>query len=904
MQIYHDAGWPRRDAAQSVIKNNLYGLDIDKRAYQLSYFALMMKAREYDRRFLSRGAQPNVAYIQESNDVLDFPLDDFGWTFPELQQNLARTQLENLLAEMKDAREYGSLVKPTPCDWTLLEKFILSGANWGQVDFDTLDYERVQDKVCDLLKIAAILAQKYDAVITNPPYMGGGNMSGKLSEYVKDDYSDSKADLFACFIERCLQFARESGYVAMITQHSWMFLSSFEKLRTKLRLTDMVNMAHLGPRAFEEIGGEVVQSTSFVIRRTHISEYAGTYCRLMEPTTEKGKRDMFLSHENFYVAKQSNFPKIPGAPVAYWIGAQTISVYENRSLSDYVDCKSGIMTGSDDYIRLWFEPALSNIKFDCRSFHDMGDYRWFPLNSGGEFRKWYGNNQKIVNLWHNGEDIRTHVVNFRLRNRKHYFKRGITWGRITSSQIAFREVIDGSLFGDAGPVAFIENGRKYVLGFLCSKVVKYLLLISNPTLNFQVRDIMALPLVLDKEKEAVVEPLVNDNIMISHADWDAFETSWDFDCHPMVKAHRENGGYKKAGVLQGRNPDLVQDCFIQWGTDCNLRFARLKANEEKLNHIFIDIYGLQDELTPEVEDRDVTVRRADVQRDVRSLISYAVGCMFGRYSLDSDGLILAGQKFSEKFVFAYVPYAGTGVSGNPGPRTAKSGCFLKVQEEWKSCDFWPVEDNIIPITDENYLSEEDIVTRFCAWLTAAFGAGTLEQNLSFIADALGNTGRTPRETIRAYFLNDFFNDHCATYSVTGSGKRPIYWLFDSGKQNGFKALIYIHRYDVDTVGALRVDYLHRMQRIYASEMERMRDMEESSQDAREKASAAKRKEKLSRQLKECREYDEKIGHLALSRISLDLDDGVKANYRKLQTARDGKFYEVLANSKNIMSKGK
>ena len=453
-------------------------------------------------------------------------------------------------------------------------------------------------------------------------------------------------------------------------------------------------------------------------------------------------------------------------------------------------------------------------------------------------------------------------------------------------------------------MAFIENGRKYVLGFLCSKVVKYLLLISNPTLNFQVRDIMALPLVLDKEKEAVVEPLVNDNIMISHADWDAFETSWDFDCHPMVKAHRENGGYKKAGVLQGRNPDLVQDCFIQWGTDCNLRFARLKANEEKLNHIFIDIYGLQDELTPEVEDRDVTVRRADVQRDVRSLISYAVGCMFGRYSLDSDGLILAGQKFSEKFVFAYVPYAGTGVSGNPGPRTAKSGCFLKVQEEWKSCDFWPVEDNIIPITDENYLSEEDIVTRFCAWLTAAFGAGTLEQNLSFIADALGNTGRTPRETIRAYFLNDFFNDHCATYSVTGSGKRPIYWLFDSGKQNGFKALIYIHRYDADTVGRLRVDYLHRMQRIYASEMERMRDMEESSQDAREKASAAKRKEKLSRQLKECREYDEKIGHLALSRIALDLDDGVKANYRKLQTARDGKFYEVLANSKNIMSKGK
>ena len=314
---------------------------------------------------------------------------------------------------------------------------------------------------------------------------------------------------------------------------------------------------------------------------------------------------------------------------------------------------------------------------------------------------------------------------------------------------------------------------------------------------------------------------------------------------------------------------LISERYREWESECEARFRQLKANEEELNRVFIDIYGLQDELTPEVEDRDVTVRRADLKREIRSLISYAVGCMFGRYSLDVDGLAYAGGAWDAA----------------------------------KYVTFQPVADNILPLTDEEYLPE-DIITRFCAWLKAAYGAETLERNLSFIADALGNAGRTPRETVRAYFLNDFFNDHCATYSVTGSGKRPIYWLFDSGKQNGFKALIYIHRYDADTVGALRVDYLHRMQRIYASEMERMRDMEESSQDVREKASAAKRKEKLSRQLKECREYDEKIGHLALSRIALDLDDGVKANYRKLQTARDGKFYEVLANSKNIMSKEK
>ena len=315
---------------------------------------------------------------------------------------------------------------------------------------------------------------------------------------------------------------------------------------------------------------------------------------------------------------------------------------------------------------------------------------------------------------------------------------------------------------------------------------------------------------------------------------------------------------------------LISERYREWESECEARFRQLKANEEELNRVFIDIYGLQDELTPEVEDRDVTVRRADLKREIRSLISYAVGCMFGRYSLDVDGLAYAGGAWDAA----------------------------------KYVTFQPVADNILTLTDENYLSEEDIITRFCTWLKAAYGAETLEQNLVFIADALGNTGRTPRETIRYYFLRDFFDDHCAAYSVTGSGKRPIYWLFDSGKQNGFKALIYIHRYDVDTVGALRVDYLHRMQRIYASEMERMQDMAEDSQDAREKASAAKRYEKLSRQLKECREYDERIGHLALSRIALDLDDGVKANYRKLQTGRDGKFYEVLANSKSIMAKEK
>lgn len=312
---------------------------------------------------------------------------------------------------------------------------------------------------------------------------------------------------------------------------------------------------------------------------------------------------------------------------------------------------------------------------------------------------------------------------------------------------------------------------------------------------------------------------------------------------------------------------LISDRYKEWETECDDRFRQLKANEEELNRIFIDIYGLQDELTPEVEDKDVTVRRADLQRDVKSLISYAVGCMFGRYSLDMEGLAYAGGEWNESRYITFIPD----------------------------------QDNIIPITDEEYF-EDDILGLFCSWLKKVYGKDTLEQNLDFIAKALGSRGDTSREKIRNYFLNDFFKDHCQTYSVAGSGKRPIYWLFDSGKQNGFKALIYLHRYNADTIGNLRVDYLHRMQRVYESEIERMQDMIEHSANNREVGTAAKRKEKLQKQLKECRDFDEKIGHLALSRIELDLDDGVKVNYRKLQTASDGKFYEVLADSKNIMAK--
>ena len=880
IQIYESAGYSTRDAAKCILEHNIYGLDIDDRAFQLAYFAMMMKARQYNRRILNGEYKPNIHSINESNGINREHLKYLGSGCSEDERDKALEQIGILLDTFKDAKEYGSILNVDKFDVELLEKFISQSEPDGQISMHTVGIEETVQELRQIIAVGKVLSEKYHTVVTNPPYAGTSNLSPKVNAYIKENYSDSKSDLFAVFIERCSEMTVENGYQAMITQHSWMFLSSFEKLRKKMMQSEIINMVHLGARAFEEIGGEVVQVTAFVRCIEHIKGYRGTYCRLIEPTSQQGKEKMFLDGENRYITVQDNFKKIPGSPVAYWVSKNTVEIYKNKVIGDYVDCKSGIMTGSDSYICLWFEPVLNNIKFDCNSAKDMGEYRWFPLNSGGEFRKWYGNNSKVVNLWHDGFDIRNNVKNYRLRDSSYYFRRGITWGRITSSQIAFRDVIEGSLFGDAGPVGFIEKGRRYVLGFLGSKVVNILLKVTNPTLNFQVRDIMNLPLSIDNKFSGVVENIVESNIQLSQSDWDSYETSWDFVTHPLVKpALVENNS--------NRAQTLIADCYNMWVEECESRFNKLKANEEELNRIFIDIYGLQDELDADVADKDITVHRifdtkADVlesmkgsnyvrtKRDeVVSLLSYAVGCMFGRYSLDTEGLAYAGGEWDDS----------------------------------KYITFKPDSDNIIPITDEEYL-DDDIVTRLCTWLKVVYGESTIEANLDFIADALGGKGNTSREIIRNYFLNDFFKDHCSTYSVTGSGKRPIYWLFDAGKQNGFKALIYLHRYNADTIGNLRIDYLHLLQRIYESESKRMQSTIDSANNPREVALASKRKEKLQKQLKECHEYDEKIAHLALSRIELDLDDGVKVNYRKVQTDRDGGFYDVLADSKNIMSKEK
>lgn len=887
MQIYESAGYSQRDAAKSILENNIYGLDIDDRAYQLAYFAVMMKARQYNRRILNGENSCHVYAIQESNSVNRAHLKYFGAGMDDIEKNAAKMQLEGLLDTLTDAKEYGSILNVESYNWDLLRRFVAAEDTAGQISMDSVGVEDTAEQLNRLIDIGETMARKYWVTCTNPPYAGTSNLSANVNNFVKKNYPDSKADLFAVFIERCRQMTVNNGFQAMITQHAWMFLSSFEKLREKMMLTETVNMAHLGARAFEEIGGEVVQTTAFVRCANHVEGYKGTYCRLIEPTSQQGKADMFISGQNQYRVGQISFSKIPGVPVAYWISPEVLKLFDERTVGSIADAKSGMTTTDNTrFLRLWEEVNCQKIGFGYGNIADTQDmkYKWFPFCKGGDFRRWAGNESFVVNWFNNGEEIRIAAegaTGGRLVNIDCALRECLVWTKISSANISLRMKKQGIFFSDAAPGVFANRETLYyLLALLNTKYANEIIKLINPTLNFVPGAVTSVPVKKDEKNKGKIIEIAEGNVQLSEQDWDSFETSWDFKKHPLLQ-----------------NVSTISEAFNQWQAECDDRFNQLKTNEEELNRIFIDIYGLQDELTPEVEDKDVTVRKADLQRDIKSLLSYAVGCMFGRYSTYKDGLLFAGEPYSlQAFVDKMNERPGT-ISAEELERAYRNEGIV-VDEM-----FFPDADNVIPITDEEYL-DDDIVSRLCAWLKAVYGADTLEANLDYIAKALGNKGSTSREIIRNYFLNDFFKDHCQTYSVTGSGKRPIYWLFDSGKQNGFKALVYLHRYTPDTIGNLRIDYLHKMQRVYESEINRMQDMMDHSGNAREVAAASKRKDKLAKQLKECREYDEKISHLALSRIELDLDDGVKVNYRKLQTAQDGKFYEVLADSKNIMVKEK
>lgn len=829
MQIYSAQGYSERDAAKLIVEKNLWGLDIDRRAYQLAYFAVMMKARQYNRRILTSGIKPNLFVIDDNraltSDIIAYIADG---------DSKMAADLRSISDDLTNAREYGSIINVQPVDFNGLIERIGIISESDELNLIAMENKRIAcEDILPLVKQAQVLSQKYDVVCTNPPYMGGSGMNSVLSEYIKGNYEEYKSDLFSVSIIKCMNLTKKNGFAGFLSPYVWMFIQSYEQLRKYMYSNCSIEtLIQFEYSAFAEA---TVPICTFVLGNRQISKN-GCYFRLtdfrggMEVQREKTLEAIKNHNCGFYYeSNPKNFSEIPGMPVAYWVSEKFADIFKNEKLYKYSISPSQNVTGNNDrFVRKFWE--LSNVKVGGRD-------EWIFYAKGGGFRKWWGNLLDIVNWTPTARYIYQHGDGHhasQIINKDYWYRKGITWGLITSSIPSFRVMPEGATFDKGGSTIIVEREvYNYALGLLNSKVFLVVAKALNPTLNFQVKDICSLPLVISCLD--VINSTVDKCIDISQVDWDSFETSWDFKTHPLIKP-----------------VPLISEAFAQWSDECEKRFTQLKSNEEELNRIFIDIYGLQDELTPEVEDKDVTVRRADLTRDIKSLVSYAVGCMFGRYSLDVEGLAYAGGDWDSS----------------------------------KYKTFIPDPDNCIPVTDEEYF-RDDIVVRFVDFIRTVYGAETLEENLTFIADALGTRGNTSRERIRNYFLNDFIKDHIKMYQ-----KRPIYWLFDSGKQNGFKALVYMHRWNADTTGNVRVEYLHKLQRIYENEIRQAQDIVETG-SGREASAAQKRIEKLTKQLKETHDFDEKIAHLALSRIDIDLDDGVKVNYEKVQTGDDGKKIEVL-----------
>ena len=887
MQIYESCGYSQRDSAKSIVENNIYGLDIDDRAFQLAYFAVMMKARSYSRRFLTLGIEPNLCAIQESNGLqYDKDMGDF------LLSEEHRETLQYLLKTFVDAKEYGSIINVEQHDydgflkaWELaadavLENVVMIG--W---------YNECNQVVPVLAKQAKILSGQYDTVITNPPYMGSKGMNSKLQKFVQTYYADAKTDLFACFIQKGFDLLKKCGFNTQVTMQVWMFLTAFDDFRQALLSQNhIVSLLHMD----NMVMGIAFGTSASVFRKGYLPDYDAryVYAQMDDIGSDEKPHKFPVPNERLTVSSIKRYERIPRMPIAYWASNNNTAAYSNhKPISYYADVKKGMSTADDNrFLRMWYEIGAD--KFQV--FTNFENAKWYCLNKGGSFRRWYGNNDFVVNWENEGSELKN-FKNAVIRNESYYFRdKGLTWTYVTNYKLNVR-YYEKAAFAAAGPGIFVDEVKLYyILGFLNTKVAQaYADNVGGETITYEVGEVASIPVAISDNILKKVTEIVRENISIAKQDWDSFETSWDFAQHPLIRcasfSMEEMQKDKKKHIC---DMNYIREAYTNWENECFVRFNQLKSNEEELNRIFIDIYGLQNELTPDVEDKDVTVRKSDLERDIRSFISYAVGCMFGRYSLEKEGLIFAGGDIKETYAYYGGTFADTSNIQLDGKYTfGELGTpFYYLPVEGKNpLDCWKVDaDNIIPITDEEYFAD-DIVNRFAEFVKAVYGEETLEENLEFIANTLGNKGDSPRDIIRNYFLKDFYKDHIKVFQ-----KRPIYWLFDSGRQNGFKALIYMHRYNVDTIGNLRVDYLHRMERIYESEINQMQDVIDNSDNAREATAASKRKEKLQKQLKECQEYDEKIGHLALSRIEIDLDDGVKVNYEKVQTARDGKKYQVLA----------
>ena len=820
MKIYESYGYTTREAVASIVENNLYGLDIDDRAAQLAYFAVMMKARQYDRRFFSRGIQSHVYTIVESNHVDKFAVDYFCNGDVKLT-----TVMDTIIKELHDAKEYGSILTVTPQDWSALYN------RFAEITEDiNMSRDTALRELLPLVQVAEALAQKYDVVVTNPPYMSSGNMGAKLLSKIKKEFDVGKNDTYSAFIIKCRDFAKKKGFYSMITMQGWMFTQRFEELRQLLLRDTLCSMLHVGYNSFPELNSKIAQGTSFSFRKNYVKRYVSTYYDLTNRVPQSAdKKQIFenkMASNDCIEMINDKFTALPGCQFAYWITPALLNDFSDGiKLGNIAAPRQGLATGDNDtFLRFWHEVPYYKLGFSYKTTEEfqLSNKLYAPYNKGGEYCKWYGNRDLVIKFDNVNYNILQNQGNH-LPSKQYYFSECATWSALTTSGFSCRYCENGFVFDTKGSSLFCNNRDELLMymGFLNSIVANEIFKMLSPTVDYNAGTVANVP-ILSKKNEKV-NYIVEDNIEKTKRAADSFETSWDFQHHPLL-----------------RKVTTIAEAFEQWQTECDDRFNQLKANEEELNRIFIDIYGLQDELTSDVEDKDVTVRKADLSRDIRSFISYAVGCMFGRYSLDMDGLAYAGGEWDNS----------------------------------KYASFAADKDNIIPICDDEYF-EDDIIGLFVEFVKTVYGAGTLDENLKFIANALGGKGQ-PKDVIRNYFLNDFYKDHCKTYQ-----KRPIYWLFDSGKKNGFKCLIYVHRYQPDTIARIRTDYVHEQQARYRTAIA---DLEQRIANAStsERVKLKKKLTALQAQDTELRTYEEKIHHLADQMISIDLDDGVKKNYAIFQ----------------------
>ena len=839
-QIYLSAGYSEREIPRLILEKNIYGLDIDDRAGQLAYFALMMKARSYSRRiFRDMERNPislNVCSIQESNGLTKEDIEYFANGDETLKKDI-----EYLVEVFTDAKEYGSILDVKEVNFERIENR-LKDIEKDIADLFSRDIiNHILNNLPILIKQGKLMSSKYYVCITNPPYIGRKGIDSKLLKYIDSKYKDSKSDTFSVFIEKGFEYIRYNGINSMVTMQTWMFLKAFASLREKLlNSKDIISLIQIGFNSFPELNSQVAHACAFMFRNYKIHNYKSVFMNLNNGKVRADKEQVFLKrkfNKELYVKSiEEIINYVPDSIIAYSISDDFMRLFRvSNKIDTMADLKTGIVAGNNEkYIKYWFEVDNENINYSCKNSEDTinSNKKWYPLNHGGERKKWYGNHYEVINFKNDGEEI-SREKNSMLRNKPYYFRKGINWNRVGSTvNFAARVSLDGFIFDDVSPSAFVdnENAYKYLIAYMNTKLFNDLLNIITTGLKTEVGHIAKLPIIniKDNKIKSQIINLADTNIYLAKQSWDKFEFSWDFKKNILLN-------YNGSKIISAVEDAIQHDKYL---------FTETKNREQNLNDIFTNIFDVSSKYI--VEDRDVTIEIRNREKVLKEFISYAVGCMMGRYSLDEEGLVFAGGEFDIN----------------------------------KYNTFKADEDAIIPITDAEYF-EDDIVSKFVEFVKVVFGEDSLEENLNYIADTecfKRKTNESSRDCLRRYFLKGFMEDHLKVYQ-----KRPIYWMFDSGKQNGFKALIYMHRYNESMIAKIRTDYLHTLQRKYESEIDRLdNDMNSEVVSAKEKASAKKRKEALQKQLVECVAYDQVIAHVANQRIEIDLDDGVKVNYQKFQ----------------------